>query len=91
MGNSQNRKFIGSGRSAKVFLWEDDGRKIATKTFTGEKVSKLVLFVLTGAGNPYTWCEDAIICARARRRLLTNLCAYWFGDSLSLPTTWQHR
>ena len=91
MENVGLRKFIGRGRSARVFLWEDEGRQIATKTFTGEKVSKMVLFVLTGSANPYTWCEDAIICALARRKLLTHLCEYWFGDDLSLPATWRHR
>ena len=53
----KQKKYIGKGRSAKVYLSYSGDEGIATKTFTGESVSKLILFILTGSANPYTWCE----------------------------------
>ncbi len=87
----EQKKFIGNGRSAKVFLSYKGEEGIATKTFTGEPVSKFILFILTGSANPYTWCEDAINCALIRRRLLSKLCQLWFKDKLRLPKTYGHR
>lgn len=79
---------IGQGRSAKVYLaLSSDGKQLARKTFTGEGLSKLILFILTGSANPYTWCEPAMETAHARRIILTVLCKYWFGDKLRLPET----
>ena len=85
------KKFIGNGRSAKVYFSYHAGKGIATKTFTGEPVSKLILFILTGSANPYTWCEDAIESAMIRRRMLRHLCKFWFNDNLRLPQTYQYR
>ncbi len=85
------KKYIGKGRSAKVYLSYCGDEGIATKTFTGEPVSKLILFILTGSANPYTWCEDAIQCAMIRRRLLSALCQIWFEDTLRLPKTFGYR
>ncbi len=85
------KKYIGKGRSAKVYLSYSGDEGIATKTFTGESVSKLILFILTGSANPYTWCEDAIKCAMIRRRILTSLCQIWFTDKLRLPKTLGYR
>ena len=84
----EQRRFIGNGRSAKVFLSYIGDEGIASKTFTGEFVSKVILFVLTGSANPYTWCEDAIHSALIRRRLLSSLCKLWFKDKLRLPKTY---
>ncbi len=79
---------IGQGRAAQVFSDRDAaGRPIARKVFTGDAASKLVLYLLTGAPNPYAWCEPAIRAAVARRRILTRLVAYWFGGRLRLPRT----
>ena len=89
--NQGRRKFIGSGRSAKVYHSIRNGRDVATKTFTGEKFSKFILFVLTGSANPYTWCEPAIRCAIARRRVLGILCEHWFSGNLSLPECYDYR
>jgi hypothetical protein len=87
----EEKKFIGNGRSAKVYLSYVGGKGIATKTFTGEPVSKLILFVLTGSANPYTWCEDAINSAIIRRRLLSGLVQFWFKDKMRLPKTYGYR
>lgn len=84
----EQKRFIGNGRSAKVYLSYFDGEGIATKTFTGELVSKVILFVLTGSANPYTWNEDAIQSAIIRRKLLSGLCRVWFKDKLRLPKTY---
>ena len=74
---------IGQGRSATVFLEQDTlGGEMVRKIFTGEGVSKLVLFILTGSANPYTWCEAAIRTAITRRNILLPLVRFWFGDKL---------
>ena len=79
---------IGQGRSAKVYLaLSKDGKQLAQKIFTGEGLSKLILFILTGSANPYTWCASAMETAHARRTILAILCKYWFGDKLRLPKT----
>ncbi len=88
---TKKRVFIGKGRSAKVYLSYIGDQAIATKTFTGESLSKFILFILTGSANPYTWCEDAINSALIRRRLLSKLCQIWFKDKLRLPKTFGYR
>ena len=86
----QEKKFIGNGRSARVYLSTIDGKAVASKIFTGESTSKVILFALTGSANPYTWCEDAIKCAMIRRRILSPLCKFWFGDQVRLPETYNY-
>ena len=85
------RVYIGAGRSAKVYRSQKDDRTVATKVFVGEGLSKLVLFLLTGSANPYTWCEDAIQSAMLRRRLLKSLAEYWFKGQLYVPDTYDYR
>ncbi len=85
---TRREKLLGQGRAAQVFLDSDAaGRPIARKVFRGELLSKMVLYLLTGAPNPYTWCEAAIRAAHSRRRILSYLVAWWFGDRLRLPRT----
>ena len=88
---SNERRYIGAGRSAKVYRHSDGQRDIATKVFVGEGLSKLVLFGLTGSANPYTWCADAIESALLRRRLLKRLTQYWFSGQLYVPETYGSR
>lgn len=79
---------IGRGRSAVVYLGTDTSdRPTVRKVFVGEGLSKLVLFVLTGSANPYTWCEDAMATAVLRRRILDRLVQHWFGGTVRLPRT----
>lgn len=85
---SQEKKFIGNGRSARVYLSTQNGKPVASKIFTGESTSKIILFALTGSANPYTWCENAIKSAMVRRRILGPLCQHWFGDRVRLPETY---
>ncbi len=87
----KEKQFIGNGRSAKVYFSYNGKEAIASKTFTGEPVSKFILFVLTGSANPYTWCEEAIQAAMIRRRILAHLCHVWFGNQLRLPKTFTYR
>ncbi|MFK7806347.1 MAG: hypothetical protein AB8F74_00975 [Saprospiraceae bacterium] len=88
---NEEKKFIGNGRSAKVFFSFKGNQGVATKTFTGEPVSKFILFVLKGSANPYTWNEDAIKSAILRRRILSHLTHFWFGNKLRLPKTYEYR
>jgi hypothetical protein len=87
---SAEEKFIGNGRSAKVYLSQRESGQVATKIFTGETTSKIILYILKGSANPYTWCEDAIKTAMIRRRLLLVLSGYWFGGRLRLPKTFDY-
>jgi hypothetical protein len=80
--------FIGNGRSAKVYLSTKGDKQIATKIFTGENTSKVILYILKGSANPYTWCEDAIKSAMLRRSLLSKLCEFWFEEKVRLPETY---
>ncbi len=83
---------LGQGRSAEVYLDRDaDGRTVVRKIFRGERISQLVLLLLTGAANPYTWCQAAIRAAFARRKILELLVSYWFGTRLRLPRTFGWR
>ena len=77
---------IGRGRSAVVYLVRDAARTcLARKVFTGDPLAKLVHVVLNDAPNPYTWNDDAIAAAVARRRLLEVLVQYWFDGRVRLP------
>lgn len=88
VGLTQDRKFLGNGRSARVYLATSQGKPVANKIFTGETTSKIILFTLTGSANPYTWCEAAIKSAMSRRKILSQLCKYWYGDKVRLPETY---
>jgi hypothetical protein len=86
--DSPSGEYIGAGRSATVFrLTDEAGNQIARKVFTSETLSTIILFILTGAGNPYTWCSHAMATAVSRRRVLARLVSYWFDDKLRLPQT----
>ena len=87
---SEEKKFIGNGRSARVYLSTQNGKPVASKIFTGETTSKIILFALTGSANPYTWCENAIKSAMVRRRILGPLCKHWFGEKVRLPETYSY-
>lgn len=79
---------VGRGRSGVVYFGRDElGREVVEKIFGGDTASKLVLYTLTGAPNPYIWNQHAITCAVARRRILGHLVQHWFGQHLSLPRT----
>ncbi|MHC4846432.1 MAG: hypothetical protein ACYTCU_09760 [Planctomycetota bacterium] len=87
-GGQGGDRRIGRGRSAVVYLGADSSdRPMVRKVFVGEGLSKLVLMVLTGAANPYTWCEDAMATAVLRRRALDRLVQHWFGGRVRLPRT----
>ncbi len=77
---------LGAGRAAEVYLDRDrQGRAMVRKIFGGEGLAKLVLYLLTGAANPYAWCRAAIRAACARRRILAHLVGYWFGGDGAAP------
>lgn len=79
---------VGRGRSGVVYFEHDNiGRPIVRKIFGGDIPSKIVLYTLTGAPNPYVWNADAIACAIARRHILSHLVTHWFGNHLKLPRT----
>ncbi len=81
-------RYVGRGRSGVVYRDEDaSARPVARKIFTGEGLSRCVLYLLTGAPNPYGWSRDAIQCALYRRRILRILVRFWFGDELRVPRT----
>lgn len=73
---------IGAGRSGVVYRVHRPEGDLAVKVFAGDSASKLVLYILTGAPNPYIWNEHAIRCAQLRRQIMTSLCRFWFGDNL---------
>lgn len=84
----QQLRWVGRGRSANVFVTEGDSDgRVAHKVFTPDSVGELVFYLLNGAPNPYGWSEQAILTAVARRRVLSQLCRYWFGEKLTLPET----
>jgi hypothetical protein len=77
---------IGRGRSGTVFpSVGPDGDLRVRKVFTGTTLSNIILIILTGAPNPYTWCRHAIASAFYTRRILAVLIRMWFGDLLRLP------
>ena len=83
-------RIIGRGRSGVVYLEQGrSNRDAATvcKVFGGDTASRLVLYALTGAPNPYVWCEAAVRSAESRRRILSVLVRYWFKGRLRLPET----
>ena len=80
--------YLGAGRSATVFRRKGTGSsEIACKVFTSDTISRIILFILTGAANPYTWCSHAMASAVSRRAILNQLVDYWFKDKLRLPET----
>lgn len=80
--------YLGAGRSATVFRQKGAGRSdIACKVFTSDTISRIILFILTGAANPYTWCPHAIATAVSRRTILNQLVDYWLKGKLRLPET----
>jgi hypothetical protein len=84
----QRRRRIGRGRSGVVYAeTAPDGAPLACKVFRPDRASTLVMWLLTGAGNPYGWSAAAAEAANLRRRILTPLLQYWFGDRLRLPRT----
>ena len=88
-GKNQAR-VIGAGRSGVVYLERDPssgGTTAVSKIFGGDTASRIVLYALTGAPNPYVWCEAAVRSAEYRRRIMTFLVQYWFKDQLQLPHT----
>ncbi|MGB6045561.1 MAG: hypothetical protein WBF93_20575 [Pirellulales bacterium] len=79
-------ELIGRGRSGAVYREIDrQGQPFARKVFEGEKLSKLVLYVTTGAPNPYSWNANAVCAAVLRRKIMRALVRYWFGDRLDVP------
>jgi hypothetical protein len=77
---------IGGGRSGQVYLLEQDGKQIARKVFSGDRLGKMVHYLFFGAPNPYTWNRDAIQSARLRRLILTELVKDWMGERLEVST-----
>jgi len=75
-------QLLGRGRSGTVYLAQRDGDQCAYKVFGDAGLTKLVQWLLLGAPNPYRWNRHAIRCAELRRRILTPLVGYWFGDKL---------
>jgi hypothetical protein len=73
---------LGAGRSGQVFLVEEEQEEIARKVFTGDRLTNLIHYVLSGAPNAYIWNEDAIWCGYYRRKILKTLVPYWFGNRL---------
>lgn len=88
-GNNRAR-IIGKGRSGVVYLERDQSNSDMTtvcKIFGGDTASRLVMYVLTGAPNPYVWCEAAVRSAESRRQILNLLVKHWFDNRLRLPET----
>ena len=86
-------KPLGKGRSAVVYACTDHaGRQVARKVFCGaDRAADVVNYVLTGAPNPYRWCEDAIRCAQVRRQIMCDLTQWWFGNRLRVSQAWASR
>lgn len=77
---------LGSGFSADVLLAHDtSGRPYVRKVFVDRGPARWVRLLITGSGNPYVRCQAAVETAVARRRVLTELVGWWFGDRLRLP------
>ncbi len=88
-GNNRAR-IVGKGRSGVVYLERDQSNGDMTtvcKIFGGDTASRLVMYVLTGAPNPYVWCEAAVRSAESRRQILNLLVKHWFNNRLRLPET----
>jgi len=88
-GNPRAR-VVGRGRSGVVYLERGQSSRdtlTVCKIFGGDTASRLVMYVLTGAPNPYIWCEAAVRTAESRRRVLSLLVQYWFNGRLRLPDT----
>jgi hypothetical protein len=87
------RSRLGAGRSGEVFLEPAEGAgdepgeaaaeaPLAVKVFGGDPLATAVHVVLSGAPNPYSWDEDAVRAAEARRVVVALLARAWFGDRL---------
>ncbi|MCX7594341.1 MAG: hypothetical protein N2235_11360 [Fischerella sp.] len=85
-------KLLGAGRSGQVFLVASQGGLIARKIFYTDKIAGMIHYFLSGSPNPYIWNEDAIKCAFYRRKILSTLVQFWFGDKLrvaeAIATCW---
>ncbi|MCU0534176.1 MAG: hypothetical protein MUD14_09810 [Hydrococcus sp. Prado102] len=77
-------KLIGAGRSGKVFLVEKQQGLLARKIFYKDKLASLIHYFFFGAPNAYIWNENAIYCAFYRRKILSALVQFWFGDRLKV-------
>ena len=79
---------IGRGRSGTVYRVTTDAGAEAVKVFNVGGAAGAVLWMLTGAPNPYAWNRDALRCAYLRRRIMVDLVELWFGPRLRVaPTT----
>jgi hypothetical protein len=81
-------EFLGGGRSGNVYRVTENGRSIARKVFVGDRLSKIVHYLCSGAPNPYMWSEDAIACAHLRRMILAELVPFWFGERLRVASSY---
>ncbi len=77
-------KLLGAGRAGKVFLVESKQGLLARKIFYKDKLASIINYFFWGAPNPYIWNEDAINCAFYRRKILSALVQFWFGDRLKI-------
>ncbi len=82
---------LGRGRSGIVFRSVDESnRVIARKVFGSSGLAKVVQYTFLGAPNPYAWNEAAIRTAVLRRRVLSELTAYWFDGKLRVAKAYDH-
>ncbi|MGF1676315.1 MAG: hypothetical protein ACFCUV_21910 [Rivularia sp. (in: cyanobacteria)] len=77
-------KLLGAGRSGKVFLVDTPEGLVARKIFYADKLASIIQYFLLGTVNPYIWNENAIKSAFYRRRILSALVEFWFGDKLKI-------
>ncbi len=89
--HSREDRELGRGRSGVVFLSRDAfGRSTARKVFGASGLTKAVQYAFLGAPNPYMWCEPAAKAAFLRRRILSELVHYWFGDKLRVAHAYDY-
>ncbi len=90
--HSSSAKLLGAGRSGQVFLVASQEGLIARKIFYTDKIAGIIQYFFFGSPNPYIWNEDAIKCAFYRRKILSALVQFWFGDNLrvaeAIATCW---
>ena len=79
-----DRKFIGKGLSASVYLQIEDSRKVAVKVFSGSGAADVVNTVMLGAPNPRRWNLDALISAYHTRKILRQLLEYETSGRVSV-------
>jgi hypothetical protein len=77
-------KLLGAGRSGKVFLVNSPQGLLAKKIFYKDQLATIIHYLFFGAPNAYIWNEDAINCAFYRRKILSALVHFWFGDRLKV-------